>query len=132
MPTNNPIIKIFFKRIFRNRLQFSPRILFCVFYRLKTGASKFDDICWVFGQKFDWVFEENSDLSERVEQQRVSCPNSRLKWYELIRETQKFRRLSLLNLNDDFQPRFSVEDVDGRPERGKSSTRFRPLLILQT
>ena len=40
MPTNNLIIETFLKRIFRNRLQFSPRILFYVFYRLKTGASK--------------------------------------------------------------------------------------------
>ena len=40
MPTNNPIIKTFFKRIFRNRLQFSPRILLYVFYRLKAGTSK--------------------------------------------------------------------------------------------
>ena len=42
-------------------------------------------------------------LSELVEQQRVSYPNNRLKWYELIHETQKVQRLSLLNLNDDFQ-----------------------------
>ena len=40
MPTNNSIIKTSFKRIFRTRLQFSPRILFYVFCRLKTGASK--------------------------------------------------------------------------------------------
>ena len=39
MPTNNPIIKTFLEGIFRNKLQFSPRILFYVLYRLKTGAS---------------------------------------------------------------------------------------------
>ena len=47
-----------------------------------------------------------SGLSELVEQQRVSCPNSRLKWYELIRETQKVQRLCLLILNGDFQSPF--------------------------
>ena len=34
--TNNPIIKIFIERIFRNQLQFSPRIFFYVFYRLSN------------------------------------------------------------------------------------------------
>ena len=40
MPTNNSIIKTFVKRIFRSRLQFSPRIFFNVFYRLKMLYSK--------------------------------------------------------------------------------------------
>ena len=43
-------------------------------------------------------------LSELVEQQRVSCPNSRLKWYELIREAQKVQRLFLLNFNIYLDP----------------------------
>ena len=39
MPTNNPIIKTFFKRIFQNRPVLAANSLY-VFYRLKTGASK--------------------------------------------------------------------------------------------
>ena len=42
-------------------------------------------------------------LLELVEQQRVSYSNSGLKWYDLIRGARKVQRLSLLNLNDDFQ-----------------------------
>ena len=75
-------------------------------------------------------------LSEQVEQQRVSCPNNRLKWYELIREAEKVQRLISLKLKCRFLVTISftlamlssVEDVNGRPERGKSCSTSRPLL----
>ena len=44
MPTNNPIIKTFFKRIFRNRLQFRLRILFCL---LSTENGCREVVTWV-------------------------------------------------------------------------------------
>ena len=49
MPMKNSIIKIVFKHIFRNRLQFSPGILFYVFYRLRTGTSKYVQ-CWMYNR----------------------------------------------------------------------------------
>ena len=65
MPTNNPIIKTFFERIFRNRLQFLPRILFHVFtvkkiveifpkivgqFKIQMGRKFFQRYTWKYFQ----------------------------------------------------------------------------------
>ena len=59
----------------------------------------------------------------------LSCPNNRLKWYELIRKTESSAAISLklkwrfsVTISFTLAMLTSVEDVDGRPERVKSCT----------
>ena len=119
MPTNNPIIKTFFKRIFRNRLQFLPPILFYVFYRLIQTDSL-----------VRWSFGTNSRAATRF------MPKQSFKMVRIdLWDTESSATISL-KLKWRFSVTISftlamltwVEDVDGRPERGKSSTTSRPLL----
>ena len=96
----------------------------------------FDDIRWVFGQKFvhndslgRWSFRTNRAATRFMPKES----------FKMVR-TDSWNTESSAAISLKLEWRFSVtisftlailtlvEDVDGRPERGKSSTTSRPLL----